>query len=75
MVRLSLSRGRAHGIQPNQVVSSLAYYAQIPGSSIGRISIEDKYTLVDVPEQFAPQVLAKTGKYRIRQQAVTVERA
>ncbi|GAB4423094.1 MAG: DEAD/DEAH box helicase [Anaerolineae bacterium] len=75
MVRLTLSRGRAHGIRPNEIVSSLAYYANIPGSSIGRISIEDKHTLVDVPEQFASQVLAKTGNYRIKRQAVTVERA
>ncbi len=75
MVRLTLSRGRAHGIRPNEVVSSLAYYANIPGSSIGRISIEDKHTLVDVPEQFASQVLAKTGNYRIKRQTVTVERA
>lgn len=75
MVRLSLSKGRAHGVRPNEVVSSIAYYANIPGSSIGRISIEDKHTLVDVPEQFVPQVLAKTGNYRIRRQPVTVERA
>jgi ATP-dependent RNA helicase DeaD len=75
MVRLSLSRGRAHGIRPNEVVSSIAHYANIPGNSIGRISIEDKHTLVDVPEQFAPQVLAKTGSYRIKRQAVSVERA
>lgn len=75
MVRLSLSRGRAHGIRPNEVVSSIAYYANIPGSSIGRISIEDKHTLVDVPEQFASQVLAKTGNYRIKRQPATVERA
>ena len=74
MVRLSLSKGRAHGIRPNEVVSSIAHYAQIPGSSIGRISIEDRRTLVDVPEQFAPQVLAKTGNYRIKRQSVSVER-
>ena len=75
MVRLSISRGRTHGIRPNEIVSSIAFYAEIPGHSIGKIYIEDSHTLIDVPEQFVEQVLAKTGNFRIHRQPVTVERA
>jgi len=72
MVRLSLSRGRNHGIKVNEVVGTLANYADIPGKSIGRINIQDQNTIVDVHEQFAGKVLAKTGTFRIRKQAIEV---
>ena len=75
MVRLSLNMGRKHGIRPNDIVGTIAYHADIPGSSIGKIFIQDKVSLVDVPETLAGQVLAKTGDYRIRQQPVNVKLA
>jgi len=75
MVRLSLSRGKAHGVRTRDVVSSIAYTADIPGSTIGKIYISDQYTLVDVPEKFVAQVLAKTGDYRIRRQPTSVKLA
>jgi ATP-dependent RNA helicase DeaD len=74
MVRLSMSLGRRHGIRPSDVVGAIAYHADIPGSTIGRISIEDGYTLVDVPEALAGQVLARE-RYSFRRQPFTVERA
>ena len=75
MVRLNLNMGRMHGIRPNDVVGTIAFHADIPGNTIGKIFIEDKFTLVDVPEKFAPRVLAKSGAYRIRQQPVNVKPA
>ena len=75
MVRLSLSLGRLHGIHPNDVVGTIAYLADIPGHTIGKIHIQDKYTLVDVPEKFAAQVLAKNGNYLIRQRPVNIKPA
>ena len=75
MVRLSLNMGRAQGIRPNDVVGAIAYHADIPGSTIGKIFIEDRRTLVDVPENLVNQILSKAGKYSLRKQAFTVERA
>jgi ATP-dependent RNA helicase DeaD len=75
MVRLSLSMGRFHGIHPNDIVGTIAFHADIPGSTIGKIFIQEKYTLVDVPEELASRVLAKSGNYRIRQQPVSVKPA
>jgi ATP-dependent RNA helicase DeaD len=75
MVRLTIGKGKIHGIRPNEVVSSIAYYAEIPGNIIGKIHIHDKHTFVDVPEQYVAKVLAKASSYRIRKQPVTVERA
>ncbi len=75
MVRLSLNMGKKHGIRPNDIVGTIAFHADIPGSSIGKIFIQDKFSLVDVPETLAGQVLAKAGNYRIRQQPVSVKLA
>ncbi|MBV7336204.1 DEAD/DEAH box helicase [Chloroflexi bacterium TSY] len=75
MVRLSLSSGRADGIRPNDVVGTLASYADIPGYTIGKIYIEENQTFVDVPEKFVAQVLAKTKNYKIRRRSISVSRA
>ena len=68
MVRLSMRRGRMHGIRPNDVVGTISAQSKIPGYTIGKILIRDQYTLVDIPEKFVGQVLAKTGDYSFRDQ-------
>jgi ATP-dependent RNA helicase DeaD len=72
MVSLSLSKGKVHGVRPADVVSTIAYHAGIPGGEIGRIHIEDQHTLVDVPERFVAQVLARAANFRIHRQALDV---
>jgi hypothetical protein len=56
-------------------VGTIAFYADIPGHTIGAIRIQEDHTFVDVPQQFVAQVLARAGSYRIRRQAVAVVRA
>ncbi|MFZ1398524.1 MAG: DEAD/DEAH box helicase [Candidatus Promineifilaceae bacterium] len=75
MVRLALSAGKMDGLRVNDVVGTIAFHADIPGSTIGAIHIQDDRTLVDVPQQFADQVLAKTGNYRVRKKKLSIERA
>ncbi len=75
MVRLSLNMGRRDGIRPNDIVGAIAFHADIPGSVIGKIFIEDKHTLVDVPENLAGLVLKASGKVKIRKNALSVARA
>jgi ATP-dependent RNA helicase DeaD len=73
MVRLSISAGKKHGVRPADIVGSIAYHADFPGNSIGAINILDKHTLVDVPQQYVEQLLAKAGKYRLRKNTVKLE--
>jgi len=75
MVRLSLSLGKAHGLRPGDVVGTIAHHADIPGSTLGKIHIEDQRTLVDVPEDLVGKVLSRNGDYRFRKQVMVVERA
>ena len=75
MVRLKMDIGKAQGIRPADVVGALAFHADIPGSTIGKIFIRDNKTMVDVPEQYVGKVLAKDKKYKIRQTGFNVELA
>jgi ATP-dependent RNA helicase DeaD len=76
MVRLSLGRGRMHGVNPREVVGTIASRADIPGHVIGKILIRDQHTLVDVQEEYVSRVLGQTGSYNFREyQNVTIERA
>jgi len=75
MVRVSMSLGRADGIRPADVVGTIAYHADIPGNTIGKIFIENNHTFVDVPESLVGKVLSKRVDYKFRRQAVTVEKA
>jgi ATP-dependent RNA helicase DeaD len=75
MVRLLLSTGRADGVRINHVVGTISHYADIPGRSLGKISIQKQNTLVDVPEKLVGRVLGKGVNYRIGNKTVTVQRA
>jgi ATP-dependent RNA helicase DeaD len=66
MVRLSLGTGKTNGVRPGDIVGAIASRAKIPGYSIGKIFIQDKHTLVDVPEEYVAKILEKTGTYQIR---------
>jgi ATP-dependent RNA helicase DeaD len=74
-VRLLLSTGRADGVRVNHVVGTLSHYADIPGGSLGKISIQKQHTLVDVPEKLVGRVLGQGANYRIGNKTVTVQRA
>ena len=65
MVRLKLNKGKMHGIRPSDIVGTIAFHANIPGYTIGKIRIEDRHTLVDIPEDLVEQVLKHNGNYRI----------
>jgi ATP-dependent RNA helicase DeaD len=75
MVRLSVNVGRDQGIRPNDLVGTIAYFADIPGSVIGKIKIEDQRSWVDVPEKFVSTVLNKTRTAMIRRQPIEIQLA
>jgi ATP-dependent RNA helicase DeaD len=72
MIRLKLNKGKANGVRPNDIVGTIAHHADIPGSSIGKIRIEDTFTYVDVPEALVEKVLKHNGNYRIGKDKFTL---
>jgi ATP-dependent RNA helicase DeaD len=75
MVRLKLNKGKEHGVRPNEIVGTIAFHANIPGYTIGKIRIEDRVTFVDVPEDVVEQVLKQNGNYRIGKEKFALTKA
>jgi ATP-dependent RNA helicase DeaD len=75
MVRLKLNKGKTHGVRPSDVVGTIAFHANVPGYTIGKIRIEDKVTFVDVPEDLVEQVLKQNGNYRIGKEKFALAKA
>ena len=74
MVRVRLNVGKNHNARPRDIVGMLAYQADIPGSEIGKIYIEKKYTLVDIPEPRVGDVMSKSGKIKLHKYEVNVSK-
>jgi ATP-dependent RNA helicase DeaD len=68
MTRLFVDVGRRDGISPGDIVGAIANEGNVPGKAIGAIDIYDRFTLVDVPSEFANQVLEQMRNSRIRSQ-------
>ena len=75
MVRFFLNIGRSQKITVPELVRTIAREADIPGRSIGLINIFDKFSFVEVPEQYAEKVLAVMHKNSIRGYKVNIEPA
>lgn len=54
--------GRAHGVQPANLVGAIANEGGIDSRSIGRIKIHDTYSTVDLPGNLSPAVVATLKK-------------
>jgi ATP-dependent RNA helicase DeaD len=75
MARLFLNIGRNFGVRPQDIVGAIANEANIPGRAIGAIDIMDTYSFVEVPAQFADQVIAALRRSGIKGRPVNAERA
>ena len=75
MVRLFIGIGRKHGVNPGDIVGSIANEADIPGKAIGAIDVNDSFTLVDIPAEFVEKILSNMQHSQIRKQNMNIRRA
>ena len=75
MIRMKLNKGKLNGIRPSDIVGTIAFHANIPGYTIGKIRIEEKLTFVDIPEDLVEQVMKQNGNYRVGKEKVSLVRA
>lgn len=75
MTRLFIDAGRRHQVSPAHIVAAIANEADIPGKAIGAIDVNDRFSLVDVPEQFVEKILQRMKTTRIGRQNASVRRA
>ena len=65
MERFRLAVGHDQHIKPGNIVGAIANEANIEGKHIGRISIHDAYTLIDLPEGMPEETLVILKKVRV----------
>jgi ATP-dependent RNA helicase DeaD len=70
---LRISVGKEEGIRPGDLVGAIAGEAGISSSLIGAIKIHDDYSLAEVPEEVADEVVAALKRTKIRGHKVTVQ--
>src|SRR5258708_29799284 len=72
MAKIFIGAGRQAGVRPQDLVGAIANEAGVAGGLIGAIQIRDRFSLVEVPDEVANQVIRALGKTTIRGKKVQV---
>lgn len=75
MARLFINIGRKHRISPRDIVGAIAGETGMPGKLIGTIDIFDKFTFVEVPREYAQDVLSIMKNNQIKGKRINIEPA
>jgi len=75
MTRLSFNVGRRHNVAVKDLVGAVAGETGIPGKLIGKIEIRDGFSLVEVPVEYAHDVMRLMKNRYIKGNKVAVEAA
>ena len=75
MTRLHINIGKRKGVSPRHILSAIIEETGIPKKYIGSIELYDKFTFVEIPGNYADDVLDKLNGIRIKGSRVKVERA
>ena len=74
MTRLYVAAGRSAGIRPGDLVGAIANETDLSGRDIGAIEIADRFSLVEVPEGGADQVIAAMKRTTLKGKKVLFRR-
>ena len=74
MARLFIGAGRTAGMRPADLVGAITNEAGVEGRQIGTIQIGDAYSIVEVPEELANQVISALREATLRGKKVPVRR-
>ncbi len=74
MTRLFVGAGRAAGIRPQDLVGAITGESSLSGRDIGGIEIADRFSLVEVPEATADEVIKALRGTTLKGRKATVRR-
>ena len=72
--RLFVGTGRSAGVRPQDLVGAITGKSYLSGKDIGAIEIADRFSLVEVPESAADDVVAALRRAGIKGRSATVRR-
>ncbi len=74
VARIFIGAGRAAKMRPADIVGAIANEAGVEASSIGAIQIAERFSIVEVPEEIADDVVAALRATKVKGKRVTVRR-
>ncbi len=75
MVRLFINLGKNQRIRPGDILGAIAGETGMPGKLIGSIDMFDKYTFVEVPREYAADVIQVMKESKIKGKSINIEPA
>ena len=72
--RLFVGTGRSSGVRPQDLVGAITGESSLSGRDIGAIEIADRFSLVEVPESAADDVVAALRQASIKGRRTTIRR-
>jgi ATP-dependent RNA helicase DeaD len=75
MVRLFMNIGRSQKVEVKDIVGAIAGETGIPGRVIGKIDMYDKYTFIEVPNEYVKDILSVMNNKQIKGNMVSIEPA
>ena len=75
MVRLFINIGKNQKVRPGDILGAIAGESGMPGKLVGCIDMFDKYTFVEVPREFAMDVLNAMKHSKIKGRSINIEPA
>ena len=73
-IRLFIGAGRQAGIRPGDLVGAITGEAGVESRSLGAIEIADRFSLIEVPDNLADEIITALKKATIRGKTVMVRR-
>ncbi len=70
-VRLVMDAGYDIGVRPKDIVGAIANEANVPGRAVGNIDIRDRYTYIEVQQEYVDRILSRVPTTRLRGRNVT----
>jgi ATP-dependent RNA helicase DeaD len=74
ITRLFVGAGRTSGIRPADLVGAIAGEAGVPSSAIGAVRIADNFSVVEVPEHLADEIITAMRGASLRGKKAVVRR-
>jgi ATP-dependent RNA helicase DeaD len=74
MTRLFIGAGRTSGVRPADLVGAIAGESSVHGRDIGAIEVSDRFSIVEVPDESAQEVIAALRASTIKGKKATVRR-
>jgi ATP-dependent RNA helicase DeaD len=74
MTRLFIGAGRTAGVRPGDLVGAIAGESGVSGQAIGSIEVSDRFSIVEVPDEHAQEIIAALRGSTIKGKKAAVRR-